>query len=300
MTMARCGGMVLSVLVSVGSAWAGTLNWTNTEGGLFSDAVNWEGGVTPGPADSANFTNLGDYTVTLDADTVLSNLLVNADATAGGSHYLAQNAGSFGELTVQGGRLNLTNSSLYCGSAGTGVLNLRGGTGFVSVLYLGNSAGSKGVLTMSEPGAFMSAGLNLGNTAGADSEMYLSNGWFAARGETKFCISGRTLMMLNGGSITQDTGNTYLPHYAGTGVLVMASAESTFYLGGGLAIGQNTVGGQGEIYVTNGTVNTASLSLGGTANSLASLTIYNGTTVVRNTSGTWAMARSSFPTEQRC
>lgn len=365
------GGVVLSSLLFAGTVSAGTINWTNSSGGAYSDGANWEGGAAPAASDSASFTNAGNYTVTLGAPAVVSNLLVNADAslvtfdlagnslsptnalyvgsvsgrvseavvsngaviaralqigaagakgtltyrgvsnritaagglvvgssgtgqlvladsasslhaTAGGSHYVGQNSGSVGALTLQGSYLNLTNSSLYCGNYGTGTLDIQSGTGFVSVLYLGNATGSKGVLSMSGTGAYLEAGINLGNAVGAESELYLSNGLLVARGATKFCIDGRTLMMLNGGSITQDTGNTYLPHYAGTGTLVLASAESTFYLGGSLAIGQNVTGGRGDIYVTNGTVNAFSIALANTASSLGSLFIYNGTTVVRN------------------
>ena len=375
MNVTRVGGLVVSCLVlSLGQAPAATNVWTNDVGGIFSDVNNWQGGLAPGAGDTASFTNVANYAVTLSADAPLIDNRVNAHEStvtfnlagftlsptnafqvgsvsgrvaaavvsngvlltrslqvgasgaegsltyygvsnrisgasglaigsagtgrltiadsqsslyfpAGGSHYLGQSAGSFGALTVKGGYLSSTNGTLYVGGDGTGIFNLQGGTGVLSVLYLGNTAGSKGILTMSEPGAYMIAGLNMGNAVGADSEMYLSNGVFAARGETKFCISGRTLMMLNGGSITQDTGNTYLPHYAGTGVLVLASAQSTFYLGGPLSVGQNVTGGRGEIYVTNGTLNVASLNLGNTASSLASMYLYNGTAVVRNTTG---------------
>ena len=208
------------------------------------------------------------------------------NATGGSNHIIGNSAGSYGAVTVNGGSLNIT-GTLYSGYSGSGLLAIQsGGTNFVTgAIYLGNGAGSLGILTMDGPGAYASGGLNMGNSAGSAGEMYLSNGLFFARGETKFCIDGRSLMVLSGGSITQDTGNTYLPHFTGTGVLVMASAESTFYLGGSFLIGQNSSAGRGEIYLSNGTLSVSSLDLGRKSTSVGLMYIYNGTAVVRGTTG---------------
>ncbi|HMP75092.1 MAG TPA: autotransporter-associated beta strand repeat-containing protein [Kiritimatiellia bacterium] len=202
----------------------------------------------------------------------------------GGTHSVGNGAGSVGAVSVIDGFLGVTGTLEFGRSAGFGRLDLAGGTNVVSgALYLGRDAGSRGVLTMTGPGAYLTAGLNMGDASNSVGELYLTNGLLFARGETKLAVYGQSLLVLAGGSFTNDTGNTYLPQFTGTGTLVLASPESTFYLGGALTIGHLATG-RGDIIVSNGTFNAASLTLGRSGSSVGSLYLYNGTAVVRNTS----------------
>src|ERR1051325_5197974 len=58
------------------SARAATIVWTNTSGGSWSSAVNWEPNQVPGMGDTALITNSGTYSVTLDGDVTLGSLTV--------------------------------------------------------------------------------------------------------------------------------------------------------------------------------------------------------------------------------
>ena len=214
----------------------------------------------------------------------LANNRTSLRVFGGGTHSIGNGAGSVGAITVNGGFLGITGTVELGKSGGMGTLDIAGGTNlFGGALYLGRDAGSRGILTMSEPGAYLSAGLNLGDTAGVFSEAYISNGLLFARGETKLAAYGQSLLVLAGGSYTNDGNNTYLPHYSGTGVVMLASPQSTFYLGGSMTIGHNATG-RGDILISNGTFNVSSLTLGQNGSSVGSMYLYNGTTVVRGTS----------------
>jgi hypothetical protein len=57
------------------------IEWTNPEGGRWSDPANWSGGAVPGPEDHALITLAGDYTVTLDADARMGGLTLGGPGT---------------------------------------------------------------------------------------------------------------------------------------------------------------------------------------------------------------------------
>lgn len=215
----------------------------------------------------------------------LANAQTSLRATGGGGSTIGDDAGSYGAIIISNGFFGCT-GTLYNAYSGTGLLSVNSGTSHISgSIYLGYVAGARGIVTMDGEGAYLSAPLNMGSAVGVQSEMYLSNGTFEAHGETKLCTDGQVLMVLNGGNFTNaDIANHYLPHYYGTGVIVLASAQSTFYSGGALNIGQNVNGGRGEIYVSNGTFSVYTLSLGNKPNSEGYMYVYNATAVVRHTS----------------
>src|SRR5439155_21556577 len=72
---------ILFLAASSMTASADTITWTNSSGGNWSTAANWNSGAgpVPGPADDAVITLAGTYTVTLDVDATLTSL------TLGGS-----------------------------------------------------------------------------------------------------------------------------------------------------------------------------------------------------------------------
>src|SRR6185503_11723030 len=61
-------------------ATAADITWTNTAGGNWSTAANWNSGAgpVPGPGDVAHITTDGTYTVTLDADASVGGLDLGA------------------------------------------------------------------------------------------------------------------------------------------------------------------------------------------------------------------------------
>src|SRR5437899_2424764 len=52
-------------------AHATDVYWTNTAGGNWSTAANWNTGTLPGPSDNAFIISNGNYTVTLDVSTTV-------------------------------------------------------------------------------------------------------------------------------------------------------------------------------------------------------------------------------------
>ncbi len=98
------------------SALAGSVMvWTNTAGGNWKNAANWEGSKAPGGGDTAIITNAGNYTVTLDANVDVGNLVLGG-------------AAGMQILEVGSMRLRLKSSSLTSVVQPHGQLNLSGGT----------------------------------------------------------------------------------------------------------------------------------------------------------------------------
>src|SRR6185369_7618224 len=91
---------------------AGTLVWTNTAGGAWTNAANWSPNQVPAAADEAFITNAGVYTVTITANASASLTLGGVGGTATIQHTAGSlNLGSAsriaagGNLTWSGGTL---------------------------------------------------------------------------------------------------------------------------------------------------------------------------------------------------
>src|SRR5712672_1339203 len=54
------------------------ISWTNTVGGNWSVAANWNPNTVPGSSDNACVTNDGSYTILLDVSVTVSNLTVGS------------------------------------------------------------------------------------------------------------------------------------------------------------------------------------------------------------------------------
>jgi autotransporter-associated beta strand protein/YVTN family beta-propeller protein len=100
---------ILRLLTIVCCGWAlaagaASGTWTNRNGGSWTNAGNWNGGIiADGSGSTANFTTLNlpsDLTVTLDASRTIGNL--NFDDQNATKHNWSINAGSSGALTVAG------------------------------------------------------------------------------------------------------------------------------------------------------------------------------------------------------
>jgi hypothetical protein len=154
----RCfalASLVSSVLVLVTaemvSCQAATIAWTNTAGGNWSVAANWDLNQVPGPSDDAVITASGTYTVTLDISPVVASVALG---------------GSIGQqsLATGGSTLTLSNASLVDTKGilqlGGGVLNCGGPLAIVGELdWTGGRLDTNIVLTVATNGlVFVDAG----------------------------------------------------------------------------------------------------------------------------------------------
>src|SRR5262245_4651971 len=107
-TLALC--IFLSLLMaSTRSNYAATITWTNSNGGSWSDASNWNPNQVPTMDDDAFITNNGTYTVTLDVDLSVTTLAIGGDM---GTQILSWSSGEIGSsaaVTIgSNGLLNIT------------------------------------------------------------------------------------------------------------------------------------------------------------------------------------------------
>ena len=252
-------------LGAVASSSAGYLTLRNV-----SNNVTGSGGMAVGITGTGSVTLAGSQAMIY--------------ATGGGTHLIGQNAGAVGEIVVSNGLLNL-NSAINVGHSGKGTLVLDNGTNIIaSTLTIGSLAGSEGRVNMTGDGALMvvTAGVTVADAAGSRGYLNVSNGTMSIGGVSYWGVNGDALVVLSGGSITS-SASIALPRTAGTGILVMASSESSL-INGGMTVPQ--AAGRGEIYLSNGYMNADSLQLGNGSGSYGFMSMNNSTLDVRRTGGT--------------
>jgi hypothetical protein len=183
---------------------AGTMVWTNLNGGLWGAATNWSPNGVPGASDSAVVTNVGDYTVALDANRTVGGLTLGYAGSSTSTQVLAVNTNtltSSGAATLNShGQLNLGSGaavfngggSLYDGSAftGSGSAQLKLGT---FTLY-GNVNSSSNVVL---------AGATLAGTQGVLSGLWTwTNGSLLISGASRLTIATNGVLVLAGVNTT--------------------------------------------------------------------------------------------------
>src|SRR5437773_1251620 len=62
--------IIIAILTMLSAARGADIVWTNTSGGSWTNASNWNPQQLPGPTDTAWLTNNGTYTVTLQSNFV--------------------------------------------------------------------------------------------------------------------------------------------------------------------------------------------------------------------------------------
>ena len=92
------GLVALALALGFARVEAATLVWTNTAGGGWHRAANWEPNQIPGADDFAVITNAGSYSVVLDGDAVAAGFVVG-ESVGGGTQMLGLNGFT---LTVSG------------------------------------------------------------------------------------------------------------------------------------------------------------------------------------------------------
>jgi hypothetical protein len=133
------------------SARAVTIIWTNTAGGNWSVANNWNPNQAPGSSDNAVITNNGTYLVTLDTNVTVANLTLG---------------GSSDQQTLTTSGKNLTVNSASAVNA-NGIIQLNGGGVFGNLavtgqlVWISGQLGSANVgMTVATNGLLVLAGVN--------------------------------------------------------------------------------------------------------------------------------------------
>src|ERR1043166_5155143 len=120
---------------------ASDIYWTNTAGGNWTTSANWSPNQVPGTNDNALIVSNGTYTVTVNANTTVSN--VTAGAVLGTQTLAIPSA----TLTVNGTGLLDTNATLSLSGgtvAGNGTLTLNGQLNWTSGNLTGHAVATFG------------------------------------------------------------------------------------------------------------------------------------------------------------
>jgi hypothetical protein len=149
-----------------------SITWKGVSGD-WTNAADWNGGVEPGAADTANFTGAGAYTVTLYSAATVDNVVMNA------ANALFYDAGSLtlgGTFSLQAGTF-----ALAYGALTGGTLALAGGTLEAEGGML-NDVAVQGSLSLSQTEAtlFVQGGLNMEGVGGSGAGSVQITGSYAA------------------------------------------------------------------------------------------------------------------------
>ncbi len=224
--------VLLSLLATGRIAYSATIVWTNTLGGNWSVAANWNPNLVPGSADTAQITTSGNYTVTNDQNSTVTSFTVGgstglqtlqvANGTVLTSASSSSTINANGSLTVaSGGAVNLAGSAylyLYGPLTNSGTINVTNG---LIYLYNNGTAAAQGGLVN------LSGGLiSLDGTGGIQGNVY------GAGSSYDYFINGGTVTKVTGtGSssiaVAQETLAGIYNAAAGTTVLFSGGSSTT-------------------------------------------------------------------------
>lgn len=141
MNNTRLGALLLSAGVLTFAnlpGWAATIIWTNTSGGNWSVAANWNPNQVPGSSDMALITVSGAYTVTLDVNATIAGMTLGG---TGGTQTFSVG----GNTLTLNGLATINGNGLFKWSGGT----LAGTNTFVgTVNWSAGSIGSSASVTI--------------------------------------------------------------------------------------------------------------------------------------------------------
>lgn len=187
--------LVLFAAPSLGA----TYQWTGGAGN-WNDSTKWSPSGVPGPADTANVTGAGTYTVTLNVPATVAALTIGCGNTCGSTITLAVSGNALtvnGPLTVNfGGNLNLSGSTVSLNGASN---VLSGG----AIAHTGGTLTGTGALTIS--GSYTWGG---GTLSGTGATTVASSGSLSIGGPGYPVLDARALT--NDGSITYSPTTSYL------------------------------------------------------------------------------------------
>jgi hypothetical protein len=208
MPVSRFFRIAAALLLASGTpARALDVAWTNTAGGAWSAATNWNPNHTPTTNDAAFITNAGVYTVTLDASNItVTNLILGGP---GGQQTLATTNFSLTFCSTNFSQVNTNGIFLLQGGVLSGDLNING-----LLDWTGGQLGDGPVaLTVTTNGTVMLDG---------------ANGTNYTLGE----------YVTNSGTIVVQSGNFFLALSA------RVNSNGAFLLEGGTFSGELTIDGQ--------------------------------------------------------
>ena len=245
-------------------AWADTMYWTNSStAGNFSDPAKWSGGIAPGAADTASFTNTAtDPSVNWTADATTANASISTLgrtvtlAIGSWSWYVpgqfvaAADAGRTCTVVLSSGNLVVTNTAgtgtFSLSTAPKGTFTMNGGSVQADVFCAGTNATlnlNAGSLTTGHGVTATNAAVTIGATAGK------IMAWNMTGGTNQFY--GGTLAL--GGN----PGQTGVVAVTGAGTSLMITNLAILTVGANITgNGQLTVASNATAYVgTNVTIN---------------------------------------------
>ncbi len=237
--------VVLAGMCLSGSVQAAQIVWTNTAGGYWNVAANWNPNQVPTSADDAVIAASGTYTVTLNVSTNINSLVLGG---ASGQQTLANNNGY--KLTLNQASVINTNGVFTLNGivAGTGLLTVQG-----QFLWNGGYLYPGSVVTMA------------------------TNGLLALTGGNQHILYGiitnaGTIQLLNGGGDLYLYGSCEAAGSIGElvnlpGALVDVQGNNSIYWGGcgtELVVNQGVVrksGGTGITYIYPSLTNSGTLDV---------------------------------------
>ena len=212
----------------------------------------------------------------------------NCLVTNAGTFAVGNGSGGYGEFVVSAGAVHLQQLAELGNSAGsTGYMRIANG----SVRVYGTAASGdtclnvgdagEGLLVLDHASALLvttnKTAAMLAYTGTGNGTVIISNGTWDAN-SIYVGNKGRGLLVLNGGMLTNRSGNVILSYPTGTGTVVVASPSAQLHSAGGLALGGDAGAGEAVMIVSNGSVSFSRINMGWRAGSIGSYyTQYGGT-----------------------
>ena len=229
---------IILLIAARGKSSAAGIVWTNTAGGNWNAAANWNPNQLPGVSDTAIITNDGTYTVTVNISPTIASLVLGGNSgtqtasQASGSlnvtlgtinnHGLLNFAGTLNSpnLTV-GGVMNWTSGTIGIGAlnvASNGILNISGAvaksingalTNAGTVNWSGANITFSGGILHNGSGALLDSQGDV--TLGAYSpSIFINQGVFRKSSGTGTTTIGGNISFINSGTVDAQVGTISL------------------------------------------------------------------------------------------
>ena len=284
--LVRCGTCLVLLWTSL-NAFAASMVWTNTSGGNWSNPINWDPHLVPGPPDIALITNAGSYSVLADEDGTVAGLILGGTS---GTQSLSVATYS---LTLRG--QSQIRSSGILSLSGTGILDGAGDLSFDGkFIWTGGTMQGTGRTIVSQTNGLTITGGTLGRKLDLLTSYNLTGTLLGKAGGEINIFPGQTLDVVadlgyssavvnNRGTIRKSSGCCSILGFVVNNQGVIEVANGTLSLqGGGTSSGMFKENGGvlrftgGMTTLTNGTTFTTAavrMDLGSTLNIASDLTI---------------------------
>jgi hypothetical protein len=278
-TFIRIFFLLVVLFSATHSIRAATIVWTNTAGGDWSVAANWNPNQVPDTSDTAVIATEGDYTVTLDVSTTVGGLVLGTTSGSGSQTFLINGqtftlngetvVNSNGQFILNGGPITFSGILTNYGTVIWTNTDLKGYTNVQIFNYglwdaktdntFSLSWNGNGPLLFNNYGVFRKSGCQGGATYINYPVQFNNTGIIEMQAGWMLIAEG------TGGGTYNVADNTgiYFNNYTLTGQVTFAG---TGWIQGHL---------NGDHVVLNGIVNTFDLSMWGSTWTIASNTVVN-------------------------